>query len=383
MPVSKLSQIASAVNVQPSDTIVGVQQGAIDALYMINQVGFVPTFSNINFYVSTTGSDSNPGTQAQPFATIQHALVVSSYYNYQGLYFPTINVGPGTFSILSSIVLTVLRSSVQGSSVGTQAIILGSGISTTKILDVNGFGCIYGPTETVWQVSALTLDSDVAGLVANGGVILVPFNGTIGFANTSGFSDNPTCVMATNGGLVQLDAVINININDINCGPLVRASGVAFVGQPGGTVLIDNSTLNLPSSNMTHSTGFWFIDTFQINNMSVQFYLMNINHGASWLGNQVRLGGAGIQTFITDDGTFSRVPGVSTGNDISGGVIVSGTNSDSGSAGQSRLSGNLFSGLPTTSNLAPGQWAVFKDTSGGTVNLAYNDAGTIKKVALT
>ena len=41
------------------------------------------------------------------------------------------------------------------------------------------------------------------------------------------------------------------------------------------------------------------------------------------------------------------------------------------------------SGLPAIGDLAAGQWGVFKDTSGGGVYLAYNDAGTIKKVALT
>lgn len=40
-------------------------------------------------------------------------------------------------------------------------------------------------------------------------------------------------------------------------------------------------------------------------------------------------------------------------------------------------------GLPTTADLSAGASGVFKDTSGGGVYLAYNDAGTIKKVALT
>jgi len=41
------------------------------------------------------------------------------------------------------------------------------------------------------------------------------------------------------------------------------------------------------------------------------------------------------------------------------------------------------SGVPTTSDLPVGGAGVFKDTSGGGVYLAYNDNGTIKKVALT
>lgn len=46
--------------------------------------------------------------------------------------------------------------------------------------------------------------------------------------------------------------------------------------------------------------------------------------------------------------------------------------------------GQQIVGLPTTTNLpSDTDWGVFKDTSGGGVYLAYNDAGTIKKVALT
>ena len=42
------------------------------------------------------------------------------------------------------------------------------------------------------------------------------------------------------------------------------------------------------------------------------------------------------------------------------------------------------SGLPTTSDIAAGQWAVYKDTSGGaTLRLWANDGGTMKSVTLT
>ncbi|MGH9587435.1 MAG: DUF1565 domain-containing protein [Acidobacteriaceae bacterium] len=35
--------------------------------------GFVPPAHAASFYVSASGVDSNPGTQAQPFKTLQHA----------------------------------------------------------------------------------------------------------------------------------------------------------------------------------------------------------------------------------------------------------------------------------------------------------------------
>ena len=39
-------------------------------------------------------------------------------------------------------------------------------------------------------------------------------------------------------------------------------------------------------------------------------------------------------------------------------------------------------GIPTTSDIPAGNWAIYKDTSGGTIKLYANDGGTIKAVAL-
>jgi hypothetical protein len=39
-------------------------------------------------------------------------------------------------------------------------------------------------------------------------------------------------------------------------------------------------------------------------------------------------------------------------------------------------------GLATTADIAAGQWAVYKDTTGGTVRLWANDGGTMKSVTL-
>lgn len=40
-------------------------------------------------------------------------------------------------------------------------------------------------------------------------------------------------------------------------------------------------------------------------------------------------------------------------------------------------------GLPNTSDIAAGQWAVYKDTSGGSIRLWANDGGVMKSVTLT
>ena len=39
-------------------------------------------------------------------------------------------------------------------------------------------------------------------------------------------------------------------------------------------------------------------------------------------------------------------------------------------------------GIPTTTDITAGKWAIYKDTSGGSIKLYANDGGTIKSVAL-
>src|ERR1035437_1871555 len=71
-----------------------------------NNIGVpTPATSNLTFYVSTSGSDSNDGTSGNPFATIQHAVDVACSYDYQNLYLPTINVADGTYTLSTPIFL--------------------------------------------------------------------------------------------------------------------------------------------------------------------------------------------------------------------------------------------------------------------------------------
>lgn len=43
---------------------------------------------------------------------------------------------------------------------------------------------------------------------------------------------------------------------------------------------------------------------------------------------------------------------------------------------------NSMAGVPTATEIPSGSWAIYKDTSGGTLKLYANDGGTIKSVAL-
>ena len=138
MAVKKFSEISpSAGQIALTDTLIGVQVGTNDVQYTIgNIIPFLPTFSNVDLYVSTTGSDSNDGSIANPFATIQHALTIAAQFDYQGLFFPTIHVLAGTLQQAALVHLSELRNAK------TAGAIIGANVATTIIRDPNfqGFG---------------------------------------------------------------------------------------------------------------------------------------------------------------------------------------------------------------------------------------------------
>lgn len=64
--------------------------------YIINET---TTTIDLDFYVSPTGSDSNPGTSTLfPFLTLQKAVDAAAQYDYQGLYVPRVHVADGVFA---------------------------------------------------------------------------------------------------------------------------------------------------------------------------------------------------------------------------------------------------------------------------------------------
>jgi hypothetical protein len=53
--------------------------------------------ANLDSYVATTGDDANDGTAATPFRTIQRAIDAATDYDYDGLYYPIVNVADGSY----------------------------------------------------------------------------------------------------------------------------------------------------------------------------------------------------------------------------------------------------------------------------------------------
>lgn len=68
-----------------------------NAQHIVSGVRTIVMAAGLTFFVTLTGSDSNPGTNAQPWATCQHAAIsVAQNYDSNGFAI-TVNVGPGSF----------------------------------------------------------------------------------------------------------------------------------------------------------------------------------------------------------------------------------------------------------------------------------------------
>lgn len=139
-----------------------------------NSVTIVP---RTTFYVNgVTGNDSNPGTIALPFATIQGAINYISQYQ-SGLII-TVNVAAGTYTPGSGvkIVANVPSSLIAGWN------FVGAGVGSS-IIDASAIGCTGFRTATNSNVtiSGFTIKAYYDGINA-GGVVTV---GTIAFVLTN------------------------------------------------------------------------------------------------------------------------------------------------------------------------------------------------------
>ena len=85
-----------------------------------------------------------------------------------------------------------------------------------------------------------------------------------------------------------------------------------------------------------------------------------------------KLGTGAYHVSATEAANITALPTAST--------IV--TTSNYGSNGLVDTTFKTKAGIPTTTDITAGKWAIYKDTSGGTLKLYANDGGTLKSVAL-
>jgi hypothetical protein len=315
-----------------------------------------PATGNLSFYVATTGSDSNPGTASLPFATVQRAVGVAASFDYQDQYIPTINIGAGTFSSSSPILLPPLKNLGPNS----YAQITGTG-STTIIFDNASGDCFYAQgSPCQWKVSNLAVDTLAYAFSAESGPVLW-CSGSLWFNN----SRNAGGVrMFNSAGDATIFADASVTINATKMYAFAEAgsstpSAFQFVG-----------SVTLPGGAMTGNQA-WFINFNGFG--SIYWNPSGVTNPSSWTGAQITFGNGSPTAITTIDATLNSVPGVASGNSYDDTCTIGNANT-----GATNYFYTPNAGPPSTTLVpSPTSFVITKDTTNGQRYLSMNDGGTI------
>jgi hypothetical protein len=352
--VSKLSQITAAWSGPAlTDTAVGVQGGTTDLQWSWLQIqkvigGLTTLTADTTYNVSPSGNDSTgTGSVGAPWATLQHAFNYIGGVNANG-HAIIIQLADGTYNgaHISTVPLNAGNNgvTVQGHSGDASKVVITDVWPQGGAFAAIGIDIIF----PFLQFSSVTFNvSNGAndGIDFNTAGCLISFSNCV-FTGTTGANVFNMGSPYAGAILVGSNTVSGTWSNDLVA---LFATGAYFVSD--GAFVISG----------TPSFGGWGLD-FSNNKAAVAFY-STITGGIS--GNWLNLDNDGLYVGPLATGTVA--------NTLVNGVLNS----------VPYRQAIHKSGLPATTDIASGVWTVVKDTSGGGVYLAYNDAGTIKKVALT
>lgn len=157
---------------------------------------------NANYYVATTGNDSNVGSIGSPWLTLQHAInVIQTTIDFAG-FSVIINVGAGTFNGDAQVFGVSVGGTDTGDS-GVQPIqIVGAGSGSTTLNCPASSVCLQAFNGGIFSFSALTLTggSNAFGLNSQGGGSLIYIGTDVIFGAFSGSSS--AHITATYGGRI-------------------------------------------------------------------------------------------------------------------------------------------------------------------------------------
>lgn len=378
MAVLKFSQIAPASSPPAlTDTVIGVGSGTIDLQYSWNQIktligGRTLLTANTTYNVSNIGDDiTGDGSALKPWATLQHAFdFLGGNIDAAGFYI-AIQLADGTYAGAS------LFSPIPNCPAFS---IIGNLADQTKVVvqdtNPNGHFCISVECcFNLLQIASLTIETINGGdgvaiseLTNDAWVDILMAAITFKASPTGGLAmgNQNLCLMAVgqvngypfSGGFLQAGMTIEGQwayihfAQAINCNFFILGNGnvVTFTGTPNIAVF------HLGSTNFNYAS---FNAPF-VGSVNPGAVLFQLDSGA----------------LLNDASTGWTGSGGTANNAWYKGTYYPNNTTGLGAAVQQ-------SGLPSASNLIAGTWGVFKDTSGGGVYVAYNDGGTIKKVALT
>lgn len=386
----KLSQIpASPANAGASDSFVGVGTGPTDYRYSLSQIsnGFFLTGQikkilrvNIDYYISATGSDSNGGTNptTDAWATLQHAMIYFAQNIDLGGNVINVHIGTGTFAGLG-ITWTSGGGYIQWVGSGSANTIIDNGPNDGTLNTGECVSFFFG-LNTVHAFFYMTFKPSVDTFA-----VIDSFAGMVCdfYDNTTEFVP-PWDVVIDCTGLTSAGDVVfwvdNPAAQFIDKGITYVGGGATianiFLVEAGGEYIVGT---NGTSSSVTGSLTF--------SGAASALAWADLAGSISVIANPAFSGSAGVvgKRFHVGFGGNIGVEGQPAGtvgpNTFPG--TVAGT-CDPGGTYDGYSGAIQASGLPTTTQFPnTGTGGLYKDTSGGGVYIVYNDAGTIKKVALT
>jgi hypothetical protein len=325
--------------------------------------GAIVATSNMDWYVATTGNDSNPGTLAQPFLTQQRGVDQVAKYNWNFLYMGTVHNAAGTYDITAAIQLPQLTGFAYdaGGFLIAGGVLVGDNTTPSNVVisavsggDSNIF---VSGANVGWGMSGFKLINDQSGGGGNGIDVRNNSNldvDSIEWGQVDGYAinafDNSFVSMAYLGnGNFTISGTTGLGFLQI-----ANESGVSF--DEGTTITISNPiTYSAPFASVTVLSSLFMASPTFVNatNVTASKFLMAVNSA------------------IVTGGGVTTLPGNSPGT------------YDGSCSYDAYFLGQQVSGAPTTANLEPFQWDVFKDTTqaqGLGITIKYNDAGTIYNV---
>lgn len=360
MATKKLSQITPAAPAGLADQVVGVSGGDTDALFSISQVGLLLATSNVTFYVSPSGNDSTavPGNASLPYKTAQAAVNAAANYNWDNKYIPTFSFAHGTYTAGRSIQVS------QFANLFENFVVTGDNSSPTSV--------VFGDQ---WEIFGPALGITIGGVSFTGAAQ----GSYINLVEGMGYVNGPV-VFGGNATPFYLEGLSFLFIGNTTI--TVTATTIPwFVYCSPGVAQFQGTSIVLPAA-LTVTEAFAECDGM-IGFTDVGVSLLQFA-GINWTNFNGVTGAKLIETqfgwVATDNAALTDLPGSSNGFQDSTSVISAGLGNNPELIGTFALQ---KSGTPAATDVPQSCWRVIKDTSGGGVYVAYNDAGTIKKVALT
>ena len=199
MVQEELRAVVVAAGLTPSKSNNAQLLAALGALYAPVSGARVKLAGATNFYVATTGNDSNVGSIGSPWLTIQHAAAVIMQSLDIAGQSVVVNIADGTYT--GGIVMTDMPLGV-----GNTGSIQFKGNTATPgnvILNITGGNCFFANGGTTITVSGMRLKATTGGAGVSGCGLVASQGSTINFDHMEFDACATAHMYATTGGTIQ------------------------------------------------------------------------------------------------------------------------------------------------------------------------------------